>query len=157
MAYTGLSTGSVLCPARGRLQSLLLLVLLLLLHFTWWRHPMETFSALLAICAGNSPVTGEFHAQRPVTRSFDVFFDLRLNRQLRKQWRRWWFETLPRSLWRYCNVYTLVVVVHFIIAGAICEKPNPSLQFADFPSVKPFMGCVTSFNCHISNLHDVSW
>ena len=40
---------------------------------------METFSALLAICAGNSPVTGEFPAQRPVTRSFDVFFDLRLN------------------------------------------------------------------------------
>ena len=45
----------------------------------WWRHQMETFSALLAICAGNSPVTGEFPAQRPVTRSFDVFFDLRLN------------------------------------------------------------------------------
>ena len=38
---------------------------------------METFSALLAICAGNSPVTGEFPTQRPVTRSFDVFFDLR--------------------------------------------------------------------------------
>ena len=40
---------------------------------------METFSALLAICAGNSPVPGEFPAQRPVTRSFDVFFDLRIN------------------------------------------------------------------------------
>ena len=40
---------------------------------------METFSALLALCAGNSPVAGEFPAQRPVTRSFDVFFDLRLN------------------------------------------------------------------------------
>ena len=39
---------------------------------------METFSALLAICAGNSLVPGEFPAQRPVTRSFDVFFDLRL-------------------------------------------------------------------------------
>ena len=37
---------------------------------------METFSALLAICAGNSPVSGEFPAQRPVTRSFDVFFDV---------------------------------------------------------------------------------
>ena len=42
----------------------------------WWRHPMETFSALLAICAGNTPVTVEFLAQGPVTRSFDVFFDL---------------------------------------------------------------------------------
>ena len=47
---------------------------------TWWRHQMETFSALLAICAGNSPVPGEFPSQRPVTRSFDVFFDLCLNK-----------------------------------------------------------------------------
>ena len=27
---------------------------------SWWRHHMETFSALLALCAGNSPVTREF-------------------------------------------------------------------------------------------------
>ena len=39
---------------------------------------METFYALLAICVGNSPVTGEFPAQRPVTPSFNAFFDLRL-------------------------------------------------------------------------------
>ena len=51
----------------------------------WWRHQMETFSALLAICAGNSPVPGEFPAQRPVTRSFDVYFDLRPNKRLSKQ------------------------------------------------------------------------
>ena len=44
----------------------------------WWRHQMETVSALLALCAGKSPVSGEFPAQRQVTRSFDVFFDLRL-------------------------------------------------------------------------------
>ena len=43
---------------------------------------MEIFSALLALCAGNTPVTGEFPAQRPVTRCFGVFFDLRLNKQL---------------------------------------------------------------------------
>ena len=47
-------------------------------YITWWRHQMETFSALLAHCAGNSPVTGEFPAQRPLTRSFNVFFDLHL-------------------------------------------------------------------------------
>ena len=41
---------------------------------TRWRHEMETFSALLAICAGNLPVTGEFPTQMPVMRSFDVFF-----------------------------------------------------------------------------------
>ena len=48
---------------------------------TWWRHQMETFSALLAICAGSSPVPGEFPAQRPVTQSFGVFFDLCLNKR----------------------------------------------------------------------------
>ena len=42
-------------------------------------------SALFVICAGNSPVTAEFYAQRPVTRSFDVLFDLRLNKRLSKQ------------------------------------------------------------------------
>ena len=52
---------------------------------TWWRHQMETFSALLALCAGNSPVTGEFPAQRPVAWGFDVFFDLRLNERMSKQ------------------------------------------------------------------------
>ena len=50
----------------------------------WWRHQMEKFSALLTICAGNSPVTGEFPTQRPVT-NFDVFFDLRQNKRLSKQ------------------------------------------------------------------------
>ena len=71
--------------------------------FTWGRHHMETFSALLAICAGNSPVPCGFPAQRLVTRSFDAFFDLRLNKRLSKQSRGWWFETLPRSLWRHRN------------------------------------------------------
>ena len=45
---------------------------------------METFSALLAVCAGNSPVTGEFPAQGPVTQSFAVLFDPRLNKRLSK-------------------------------------------------------------------------
>ena len=72
--------------------------------FSWWRHQMETFPALLALCSGNSPVTGEFPAQRPVTRSFDVFFDLRLNKRLSKLSWGWWFETLSRRLRRHCNV-----------------------------------------------------
>ena len=46
---------------------------------------METFSALLAICAGNSPVNVELPAQRPVTQSFDVSYDLRLNEWLSKR------------------------------------------------------------------------
>ena len=56
------------------------------------------------VTAGNSPVTGEFPSHRPVTRSFDVFFDLRLNKRLSKQSRRRWFEKPSRSLWRHCNV-----------------------------------------------------
>ena len=70
----------------------------------WWRCQMKTFSALLAICAGNSPVTGEFPAQRPVTRIFDVFFDLRLNKWLSEQSWGWWFVTPSHLLWRHCNV-----------------------------------------------------
>ena len=53
-------------------------------HSVWWRHQIETFSVLLAICAGNSSVTDEFPTQRPGTRGFDVFFDLRLNERLNK-------------------------------------------------------------------------
>ena len=52
---------------------------------SWWRHQMETFSSLLALCAENSPATGEFPTQTPVARSFHVFFDLRLNKRLSKQ------------------------------------------------------------------------
>ena len=70
----------------------------------WWRHQMEPFSALLALCAGNSPVTGEFPTHRPAMQSFDVFFDLRLNKRLSKQSWVWWFETPPRLWWRHCNV-----------------------------------------------------
>ena len=54
-------------------------------------------SALLALCA----VTGEFRSQREVTRSFDVFFDLRLNKRLSKQSWGWWFETPSHPLLRH--------------------------------------------------------
>ena len=52
---------------------------------------------------GNSPVTGEFPSRRPMTRSFDVFSDPRLNKRLSKQSWGWWFETPSLSLWRCCN------------------------------------------------------
>ena len=69
--------------------------------YPWWRHQMETSSALLAIYAGNSPVPREFPAQRPVTRSFDVCFALHLNNRLSKQSWGWWLETPSASLWRH--------------------------------------------------------
>ena len=72
------------------------------------RHQMETFSASLAICAGNSPTSGEFPAQRPVMPSFDVFFDLCLNKRLRKQ-------SEAGDLRRYHIHYDVIVMIgtHF--------------------------------------------
>ena len=73
---------------------------------------MEIFSRLLAICARNSQVTGEFPAQTPVTRSFDVFFDLHLNKRLSKQLWGWWFETQSCPLWCHCNGFTHAMLFH---------------------------------------------
>ena len=67
---------------------------------------METFPALMALCQGNPSATGGFPSQKPVTRSFDVFFDLRRSKLLIKHSRRRWFETPSRSLWRHPNDFT---------------------------------------------------
>ena len=84
---------------------------------------MKTFFALLAFCAENSPISGEFPAQRPVTRHFDVFFDLHLNKWFSKPSSRRWFETTSRPLWCHCNDASVMwhkdlpyfVVVHYSI------------------------------------------
>ena len=92
-----------------------------------WRHQMDAFSALLALCAGNSPATGEFPSQRPVTRSFGVLFDLGLNKRLSKQSRRWWFETPSCSLLSHCNA------IRFIFGGfPVVDRDNhkgPSVEY----------------------------
>ena len=85
--------------------------LLLAGDWSWWRHQMETSSALLALCAGHSPVTCEFPSQRPATRSFDIFFDLHPNQQVSKQWRRRWSETPSCSFWRHCNGISVTYLV----------------------------------------------
>ena len=78
----------------------------------------------------------EFPAQRPVTRGFDVFFDLRPDKRLSKQSWGWWFETPSHSLWRHCNAsvlshwhcmwqaYDWPIPVHYIdvIMGAIASQ-----------------------------------
>ena len=73
---------------------------------------------------GNSPVTGEFPSKRPVTRSFGVFFDLRLNKWLNKQSRRRWSET--SSLWRHYNVqwhlYTATIELSGVNAGGFSRQ-----------------------------------
>ena len=93
---------------------------------SWWRHQMETFSTLLAICAWNSPVPSEFPTQRPVTWSFDVSFDLRRDKCLSKQSWGWWFERLARPLWSQCNVVSKLnyiwSVYHFLPQGMLVLK-----------------------------------
>ena len=79
------------------------------------------FSALQAICADNSPVSGEFPTQRPVTRSFDVFFDLRLNKRLSKQSWGWWFELLSLPFWRLCN--DIFEIRSYFLTYSACSKP----------------------------------
>ena len=70
---------------------------------------------------------GEFPTQRPVTRSFDVFFDMRLNKRLSKHPWGWWFETLPCPLWRHCKnpwAYCMqysVVDIHITVASTECR------------------------------------
>ena len=73
------------------------------ISLAWWQYQMETFSTLLAICSGNSPGSGELPAQRPVTWSFDVFFDPRLDGRLSKHSWGWWLETPLCPLWRQSN------------------------------------------------------
>ena len=103
----------------------------------WWRHQMETFSALLAICARNSPVTGEFPAQRPVTPSFDGFFDLRPNKRLSKQSWGWWFETYLPPLWRHSNTNERMVSI--FSCGLLCANFSlshyPALSFISQTSI----------------------
>ena len=75
-----INTNSCECKVyNSGIEYIVMIVEYLILKWkAWRRHQMEKFSALLALCVGNSPVTGEFPAQRPVTRTFDVFFDPRL-------------------------------------------------------------------------------
>ena len=107
--FIGLEIMFAISSAKEIYTDLQLCCVLVWRAISWWRHQMETFSALLAICAGNSPVTGEFPAQRPVTRNFDIFVDLRLNKRLSKQWWGWWSKTPSRPLWRHSNVLRVCV------------------------------------------------
>ena len=94
---------------------------------------------ITGLCAGNSPVSGEFPSQRPVTRIFDVFFDLVLNKRLGKQSWGWWFETLSCPLWRHCNecIYTLTAVMFGIFiqtawCDAVTRHVNPCTESKEF-------------------------
>ena len=88
----------------------------------WKRLKMETFSVWLTLCEGNPPVTCGFPSQRPVTQSFGVFFDLRLNKRLSNQSRRWRLKTLSHPLWRRCNAHDDLRSVYVTFVLAECHK-----------------------------------
>ena len=90
---------------------------------------METFHVLLALCVGNSPVTGAFPTQRPVMRSFDVFFDLRLNKRLSKHSWGWWSETPSRPLWRHCNGSESVITSHSFLCDIMTRLNVTVIRF----------------------------
>ena len=80
-------------------------------HLPCWRHEMETFSALLVLCAGNSP-------------------EWSVPEQISKQSWGWWFETPSRSLWRHCNVqasdfqlrgHGRIILFHYILLCIFCN------------------------------------
>ena len=90
-----------------------------------WQWFLRVISSLLMMTSSNGNIfrvtgplcgeftgPGEFPAQRPVTRSFDVFFVLHPNTRLSKQPWGWWFETLSWSLWRHCNVKIIAESLH---------------------------------------------
>ena len=116
------------------------------LESPWWRHQMETFSALLAICAGNSPASGKFSAQRPVTRGFDV---------LRKQLWGWWFETLSRLLWRHCNGIHIFLVLSQQDYGELL--PNMNVTFHHETSSNGIIFRVTGHLCGEFIGHKGQW
>ena len=77
---------------------------------TSWCHQMETYHALPALCVGNLPVIAGSTWQRPVTRRFDAFIDVCLNKRLSKQSGCRWFEAPWRSLWRHCNGKDVIIM-----------------------------------------------
>ena len=100
-------------------------------YHTWWRHQMKTFSALLALCEGNSLVTSKFPLQMPVTRNFDVFFDLRLNKRLSRPSRGWGFETPSCSLWCHCidlqnqtDLNNTTLSLQLYVCSPVCRQHN---------------------------------
>ena len=105
---------------------------------------METFSALQAICAATLTMTSEFPAQMLVTRSFDVCFDLRLDKRLRKHCSGWWlrchrahYDIIPRGVTR-----TLPHLSHhiFLISMITLTCKNLNDKYDKWPS-KMLMLC----------------
>ena len=124
---------------------------------SWWRHQMEAFSALLAICAGNSPVPGEFPTQRPVTWSFDVYFDLCPNKRLSKQSWGWWFQMPLRPLWRHRNDGGIFASVMWQLSHLQRCKITRSLSHETEPNTPQSLPHNQALHPHPTGPHPLQW
>ena len=111
---------------------------------------------------------GEFPTQRPVTRSFDVFFDLRLNKRLSKQPWGWWFETPSWSLWRHFHDRLLSspgTWSSYVIFGDLTKS---QLRFRILKWIaitwritenrgRHDVNSVVTIGCHNDNIRDHQW
>ena len=110
---------------------------------------------VMAICAGNSPLPGEFPAQKPVTRNFDVFFDLRLNKRLSKQSWGWWFETLSRPLWRHRNEDQTVSIPSCVVW--ISSKEAVTVRLINIQNMKPSSLTIFDQNANSNSALNFDW
>ena len=83
-------------------------------RFKWQTYYLQ-IGCVVGDQENNGFIHGEFPSQRPMTRGFDVFFNLRLNKRLSKQSWGWWFEMSSPSLWRHCNAIDILLILqeHF--------------------------------------------
>ena len=102
---------------------------------SWWRHLMETISALLALCAGIWSVTGEFPSQGPVTRNFDILFDQRLNERL-CDLEVWWqtSKNYRTPLLYYIKLCASFQIHRWIQTGVIVRKRSFLVKIGNFVS-----------------------
>ena len=112
--------------------------------WTWWRHQMEAFSALLAICAGNSPLTSVFPAQRPAARSFDIFFIC--------AWINGWVNNQEAGELRLHRSHCDVIVMKIQDLGLNCSIACRSIMVGvdtTWPS-KWKLGLISRYQYHIA-------
>ena len=125
---------------------------------------METFSF---IYAGNSTATREFLSQSPVTRGFDVFFDLRQNKRLSKQSLGWWFETRSTPFLRHCNGFLFIchwwyeefgVRSRYLRQGLVITSHNLLWYAITYPCLRfllmmPKSSYIININLNLCRLH----
>ena len=105
-----------------------------LFHWLMMTSSNGNIFRVTGLLCGEFTGPGEFPTQRPVTQSFDVFFDLHLNKRLSKQPWGWWFETPSWSFWRQCNVL-MIATLRFALTAFPSEAMGTGCLVIDIPSM----------------------